>query len=233
MPMHIHDLLTLLAGPWTARFEHSDAWIDTAVNRDGETLNRTVCRLAWRGWNFKRDGPSDKVAAIAHAISAVPEALEACALFTNAAEEVVGVLNRLGEPCPASLALAAERGRAALRKAGVEPPMTNNQRAFAELLEKFNGCREEWVRAHGTDDGFDQWFTAQVPGLAEKLPPSRRQYSEAEILNSVLPLTVQGMTAEEIATNLAALGVRIDGHPITAGDVDRLMASYAKGAAAS
>lgn len=37
---------------------------------------------------------------------------------------------------------------------------------FAELLEelmrRYNEAREAWIILHGTDEGFDVWFTEQV-----------------------------------------------------------------------
>jgi hypothetical protein len=43
-------------------------------------------------------------------------ALEACRLFTGAAHEVRDLLNAAGIACPSSIALAAEKARAAIRK---------------------------------------------------------------------------------------------------------------------
>jgi len=47
-----------------------------------------------------------------------PELAEACKLFTEAAREVVELVNGKGIACPASIALAAEKARNALALAG-------------------------------------------------------------------------------------------------------------------
>lgn len=49
--------------------------------------------------------------------SAAPDMLEACQLFTRASADVVDALNRAGVACPSSIAMAAERARAAIAKA--------------------------------------------------------------------------------------------------------------------
>lgn len=52
----------------------------------------------------------------ARLIAAAPELLEACELFTAAAHEVRDILNSKGFPCPASIALAAEKARNAIAR---------------------------------------------------------------------------------------------------------------------
>lgn len=47
---------------------------------------------------------------------AAHELAEACRLFTQAAHEVLDVLNGAGLACPASIAFAAEKARNALAK---------------------------------------------------------------------------------------------------------------------
>lgn len=39
--------------------------------------------------------------------------------------------------------------------------------ALEELMEKYNELHEAWISYHGNDDEFNEWFTAQVPGLSE------------------------------------------------------------------
>lgn len=36
--------------------------------------------------------------------------------------------------------------------------------AFKELMEKFNDYRTKWISHHGSDEGFNEWFTKQVKG---------------------------------------------------------------------
>lgn len=53
----------------------------------------------------------------ARLMAAAPELVEACELFTRAAHETRDLLNDRGLPCPASIALAAEKARNAIAKA--------------------------------------------------------------------------------------------------------------------
>jgi hypothetical protein len=48
---------------------------------------------------------------------AAPDMLAACKLFTAGAHDAVQALNAAGIACPASIALAAEKARAAIAKA--------------------------------------------------------------------------------------------------------------------
>lgn len=53
----------------------------------------------------------------ARLIAAAPDMLEACQLFTQGARDAVRALNDAGIACPSSIALAAEKARAAIAKA--------------------------------------------------------------------------------------------------------------------
>jgi hypothetical protein len=53
--------------------------------------------------------------------AAAPELLEACRLFTQAAHDARDILNNAGLACPASIALAAEKARHAIRMAEPVP----------------------------------------------------------------------------------------------------------------
>ena len=57
------------------------------------------------------------IEANAHLIAAAPELYEALKLSIEASKDAVSALNNLGESCPASVGLAAEKGRQALAKA--------------------------------------------------------------------------------------------------------------------
>ena len=53
----------------------------------------------------------------ARLITAAPELLDACALFSDAAHDAVAALNGAGLACPSSIAFAAEQARHALARA--------------------------------------------------------------------------------------------------------------------
>lgn len=53
---------------------------------------------------------------IVTAVNAHDELVAACELFTKAAHDARDALNGVGEPCPSSIAFAAEKARAALAK---------------------------------------------------------------------------------------------------------------------
>jgi hypothetical protein len=35
---------------------------------------------------------------------------------------------------------------------------------IAELMARYDESRKAWIEKHGTEDGFNEWFTAQVLG---------------------------------------------------------------------
>lgn len=37
-------------------------------------------------------------------------------------------------------------------------------KAFRELMDMWNKHLAKWVAFHGTEDGFEEWFTKQVMG---------------------------------------------------------------------
>lgn len=41
-------------------------------------------------------------------------------------------------------------------------PATPEQKALKELMKQYDAKRSEWIILHGDDEGFDDWFTAQV-----------------------------------------------------------------------
>ena len=43
--------------------------------------------------------------------------------------------------------------------------MTNTMAdTLRELMTKYNETRQQWIEYHGTDKGFDEYFTQQVTG---------------------------------------------------------------------
>ena len=36
--------------------------------------------------------------------------------------------------------------------------------AIKEMMEVYNDRRAKWIAFHGTDEGFNAWFTTQVKG---------------------------------------------------------------------
>jgi hypothetical protein len=62
------------------------------------------------------DGESEVAKADARLIAAAPDLLAVCELFTKAAHDARNALNSHGLACPASIALAAEKARAAIAK---------------------------------------------------------------------------------------------------------------------
>jgi len=40
--------------------------------------------------------------------------------------------------------------------------MTELQKTFKEVMDKYDEYRVKWIAQFGTDDGFDNWFTKQV-----------------------------------------------------------------------
>jgi len=40
--------------------------------------------------------------------------------------------------------------------------------AVKELMNKYNDWKTKWVGVHGSTDGFDAWFTAQVNRAKEQ-----------------------------------------------------------------
>ena len=41
-------------------------------------------------------------------------------------------------------------------------PETAEQAALKELMKQYDAKRAEWIVRNGDDEGFDDWFTAQV-----------------------------------------------------------------------
>lgn len=41
-------------------------------------------------------------------------------------------------------------------------PVTPEQEALKELMKQYDAKRSEWIVRNGDDEGFDDWFTAQV-----------------------------------------------------------------------
>ena len=39
-----------------------------------------------------------------------------------------------------------------------------NAQIIKELMAQYNEKRKEWISEKGNDEGFDEWFTAQVMG---------------------------------------------------------------------
>ncbi len=39
-----------------------------------------------------------------------------------------------------------------------------NANTIRELMAQYNEYRARWIEEHGTDEGFDTWFTSQVMG---------------------------------------------------------------------
>ena len=63
----------------------------------------------------------DEARANAHLIAAAPDLLAVAREFTKAAHDARDALNAAGIACPASIALAAERARHAIKKAEGRP----------------------------------------------------------------------------------------------------------------
>ena len=40
--------------------------------------------------------------------------------------------------------------------------MTAERETIRELMTKYDEYREKWIQAHGTDEGFDDWFRIQT-----------------------------------------------------------------------
>ena len=45
--------------------------------------------------------------------------------------------------------------------------MTEAQEAIKEMLEQYTQNSAEWIAQFGTMEGFNEWFTAQVPGATK------------------------------------------------------------------
>ena len=113
-------------GPWRAILKYNSSGIEidydhtNIVNRPSMHVIATI--------NFSRTGakrgeavkylPTDADYRNACILAAAPELFEAALEFTGACHEAVRLLNGAGIACPAGLALAAEKARNAIARAG-------------------------------------------------------------------------------------------------------------------
>lgn len=40
-------------------------------------------------------------------------------------------------------------------------------KVLQQLMNKYDTYRAKWIDFHGTADGFDAWFSTQVPGVKD------------------------------------------------------------------
>lgn len=110
-------------GPWMAAGKPSSVVGWPVVG----PIGRSICSVSWMPQKaYPNVSDADyagfylECEANSRLIAAAPDLLDAAKLFTKAAHDVRDELNRRGIACPASIALAAEKARAALSKAGAE-----------------------------------------------------------------------------------------------------------------
>lgn len=107
--------MTHTPGPWNQSHRKTN-FLDRWATEIYDTSGKTIATAAWypvktaHGIETNRD-------ANARLIAAAPDLLAACQLFTEGAHAAVRALNDASIPCPSSIALAAEKARAAIAKA--------------------------------------------------------------------------------------------------------------------
>lgn len=107
--------------PWTVQNTIKGRYVRRAKGSLGDAAICKVLKVPASS-HHRPGGPGllereQEADANARVLAAAPDLLAACELFTEAAHEVLAVLNRNGFACPASIAFAAEQARHAIEKA--------------------------------------------------------------------------------------------------------------------
>jgi hypothetical protein len=119
--------MTHTPGPWKATIKRNCSGIEIDYDHTIITPHRpsmgVVATIAFSRTGAKRGQavrylPSDADYRNACILEAAPDLYDAALEFTGACHEAVRLLNGAGIACPAGLALAAEKARNAIAKAG-------------------------------------------------------------------------------------------------------------------